>query len=125
VGEGFGGRRSPRFDPLLHSPRCAGSVTGNLQDTTTPAPDPSPVVLRMLFMHSSTGLAIQAEIVVLCRFWKGDGARSPALPQRRVNRVAANRGRGHVDGPQSTRSPASPIARSAAPPTPATPVSAT
>jgi hypothetical protein len=34
-------------------------------------------VLRMLFMHSSTGLAIPAGIVVLCRFWTGAMAPAP------------------------------------------------
>jgi hypothetical protein len=72
-------RRSPWFGLLPRTNRrlCGESVTGNLHSTTTPAPDPSPVVLRMLFMHSSTGLAIWAEIVVLCRFQdRFDGART-------------------------------------------------
>jgi hypothetical protein len=48
-------------------------------NTTTPAPGSSPVVLRMLFMHSSTGLAIRGGIVVLCRFWAGAMAVAPFL----------------------------------------------
>jgi hypothetical protein len=79
VGDGGCGSLEPMVD-LLCSPNprlCAGSFTGNLHSTTTPAPDPSPVVLRMLFMHSSTGLAIRAEIVVLCRLFEA-GAVAPA-----------------------------------------------
>ena len=53
------GSPEPMVDPLLRpNPRlCAESVTGNLHNTTTPAPDPSSVVLTMLFMYNTTGLA--------------------------------------------------------------------
>jgi hypothetical protein len=71
---------------LRPNPRlCARSVTGKLHSSTTPAPHPSPVVLRMLFMHSSTGLAIPAGIVVLCRFfWDGGRPATAAQPLREV-----------------------------------------
>ena len=64
---------------LRPNPRlCVESVAGKLHSTTTPAPGPSRVVLTMLCMHNTTGLAIPAGIVVLRRFWSGcDGARSP------------------------------------------------
>ncbi len=86
VGEGVRDSTEPAVDLVLHpNPRlCAESVTRNLRSTTTPAPDPRPVVLRMLFMHSSTGLAIPAEIVVLCRFETGAMAPASSLPQRRL-----------------------------------------
>ena len=68
--EGAGGSPEPAVDLLLRpNPRLrAESVTENLHGASTPAPGPSPVVLRMLFMHSSTGLAIQRKIVVRCSF---------------------------------------------------------
>jgi hypothetical protein len=47
-----------------------------LHNTSRPEKSASPVVLRMLFMHSSKGLAILAGIVVLRRFWAG--AMAPA-----------------------------------------------
>jgi hypothetical protein len=82
VGEGAGGSPEPMVDLLLGpNPRlCAESVTGHLHKTTTPAPGPSRVVLRMLFMHSSTGPAIRAGIVVLCRFLAGAMAPDPGFP---------------------------------------------
>jgi hypothetical protein len=88
VGEGlFAGRRSPRFGPLLRqTATLCRECHENLHSTTTPAPHPSPAVLRMLFMHSSTGLAIRAGIVVLCRVFLGGcvGACPPPVPQRRL-----------------------------------------
>ena len=62
--------------PAPNGRLCGESVTGNLRNTTTPAPGPSPVVLPMLFMVNAAGLAIPAAIVVLCRFLAG--AMAPA-----------------------------------------------
>ena len=56
-------------------------------------------MLTMLFMHSSTGLAIWAGIVVLCRFLAGaDGARSPSFAQRRLPGRTPTRGCGWAIG---------------------------
>ncbi len=41
-----------------------------VHSASTPAPDPSPVDLRTLLVHNSTGLAIRRGIVVL---WKAPG----------------------------------------------------
>ena len=61
---------------------------GKPAKTTTPAPGPSPVVLTMLFMHNTTGLAIWRKIVVLCRFRKGAMAPAP-LANRQRHRAPA------------------------------------
>ena len=88
------GRRSPwSTRSAAPTPRlCPESVTGNLHSASTLAPGASPVVLRMLFMHSSTGLAIWAGIVVLCRFWTGAMAPAPAPFPSRVYRAARQSG---------------------------------
>ena len=113
VGEGAGGSGGPVVDRALGpSPRlCGESVTGDLRSTTTPAPDPSPVVLRMLFVHSSTGLAIPAEVVVLCRFLRARSRPLPPLPQRRlpgrppIKAADAQRPRAKSRQPRSPPSP--------------------
>ena len=84
----------PAVDLIIYPnpPLCAESVTGKLRNTSTPAPEPSPVDLRTLLVHNSTGLAMWAEIVVLCRFLDGcDGARSLSFPSA-VKRADANQG---------------------------------
>jgi hypothetical protein len=101
MGEGFGGSPEPMLTCLRPTPRLCGesvTVTGNLHSTTTPAPHPSPVVLRMFFMHSSTGRASRAGIVVLCRFLAGAMAPAPfpfpaPLKEPTPSRVAAARAR--------------------------------
>jgi hypothetical protein len=112
-GAGARGRRAqlPKRASLCQD--CVESVTGNLHDTTTPAPGPSPVVLRMLFMHSSTGLAIPAEIVVLCRFSGGAMAPAPLPspapligPTRTRATGARKRRRARVDRPAPSESSA-------------------
>jgi hypothetical protein len=141
VGDGGCGSPEPMVD-LLCSPNprlYAGSFTGNLHSTTTPASDPSPVVLPMLFMRSSTGLAIPAgsarcelpfggvpeawrEIVVLCRFLGGcGGARSLPFPDAvywaarhsklRALTAQASAGDSRPGGPCSVRSPGGRSAR--------------
>ena len=84
------GRESPATE---HEPPAVDSVNGspegwirsrdhgtpeNLHGAPTPAPASIRVVLTMLFVYSTAGLAIRRAIVVLYRFWAGrDGDRSP------------------------------------------------
>jgi hypothetical protein len=70
------GRPAPQTGPQM------------LRNTTEPAKKASPVVLRTLFMHSSTGLAVSAEVVVLCRFWTGAMAPAPLPFPSAVYRAA-------------------------------------
>ena len=95
-GPGWGGRLSARrrcapaawraVDPLNGAGGkgewCSieGSGPQILHNTTTSAPGSSPVVLPMLFMVNAAGLAIPAEIVVLCRFRGGAMASAPGFP---------------------------------------------
>ncbi len=58
----------------------------------------------MIFMHSSTGLAIWGGIVVLCRFSTGAMAPAPLPFPSAVNRAAANRGRGRSKAPAGRES---------------------
>ena len=115
IGRRRGSWRSCRVDVASLCRECAESVTGNLHDTTTPAPGPRPVVLPMLFMVRRQASPFEPGLSCCAGFRRGcDGARPPArrpparLPpaQRRVPSRSPTRGRAESDSQQTGQDPA-------------------
>jgi hypothetical protein len=80
-----------------------------VHDTSTPALHPSPVDLRTLLVHNSTGLAVWREIVVLCTIETG-AMRPLLLFPDAVYRAARQSGPPRVDshGAAATAEPTHP-----------------
>ena len=109
-GDGAGGSgRSCGSSLRLCDGACRECHGGCCIARQTPTPDPSRVVLTMLFMYSTAGLGLWRAIVVLPRFWGVRSRRSlpPSLPNAspsRIGAAGAQRPRAESRQPSSKRS---------------------